>query len=160
MKCKCGENTQTKDTRKIDLGVWRKRVCPACGESFTTLEQVCVTAANPYRNGKNGKEVAGVIAPPEVPVVPRPNGPEKRSYATRKAARAAQPAKPKPTPRPPTGVPLPKADFAPPKEESDYALGRGNVPAVDRLTPTARDRIEDLKFQREMARDTYGWDSK
>lgn len=44
MKCDCGGATRVSDTRKHpEGGVWRRRVCHACGAPFTTMEIRCAT---------------------------------------------------------------------------------------------------------------------
>lgn len=131
MKCECGTNTKTKDSRRIEKGIWRRRFCPSCGAEFTTLEQVCETLKVPYVCKNKTKDMAqgDVIAPP-VPAVARPNPPNKRATALRKA----------PAPAAPVSKPLPKT--APPKVKAEPQR-------VDRLAPSARDRIEDMKFERE-----------
>jgi hypothetical protein len=167
MKCDCGAKTQTKDTRMIDLGIWRRRECPTCGTVITTLEQRCVTLANPYPNkggqaGAQGK----VIAPPMPDTLDRPKPPEKRARALRenppaeaKPRRTRWADQPKPA-RPPSVdgkfSPAP-ADFAPPPEHR-WALPdkHASVP-VDRVTPTSRDKIEDMKAARADDK-IYGWD--
>lgn len=140
MKCDCGSNTRTTDTRKIPEGVWRRRDCPTCGAVLTTLEQKCETLSNPYRSSKLGTAVGGKVVAPPVPAVVRPNPPAKRSKATRKPTGAFHPA---------------PADFAPDPTAHHRLAPREASVAVDRVTPTARDRIEDMKADREQS--DYGW---
>lgn len=109
MKCDCGSDTRTKDTRKIEQGVWRRRACPSCGAEFTTLEQRCETLKVPYTSKKNAAVKKGQVVAPPVPKVARPNPANKRAVALREA------------------------------------------PAV-----SARDRIEDMKFERSQRE--HGWD--
>jgi hypothetical protein len=130
MKCECGTDTKTKDSRRIDQGIWRKRFCPSCGAEFTTLEQRCETLRVPYTSKKDKQPVKGQVAAPPVPAVDRPNPPNKRATALRRA----------PTPLPNEALPGVKAE--------PVRIGK---PAL-----SARDRIEDLKFEREQA--DYGWD--
>jgi len=143
VKCECGGDTLTKDTRKIEQGIWRRRYCPACKTQFTTLEHRCETVAAPYTSKKGAHEKKGAVIAPAVPKVSTP--------------RARNPAKPKPTPAENATFtpkvrrgPLPIT--IPPRTDKTYPQPK----VVDRLTPTARDRIEDMKFEREQ-RD-HGWD--
>ena len=137
MKCECGTDTKTKDTRKIEQGIWRRRFCPSCGAEFTTLEQRCETLKNPYPNKKGAPLAQGVVVAPAATSVKRPQRENQRATGLRKA----------PAPAAPKAKPLPQS--APPRVKSEPAR-------VDRLAPTARDRIEDLKFDREQA--DYGWE--
>lgn len=134
MKCECGTDTKTKDSRKIEQGIWRRRFCPACDAAFTTLEQRCVTLANPYTRDKSAMAAKGKVIAPPVPEVPRP---ARRDYQAERV----------------------KAPWAPPPVPKILHTPRGpDRPPVDHVTPTARDRIEDMKFERRQ--DTYGWDTK
>lgn len=140
MKCECGTGLRTIDSRKIDLGVWRRRVCPACGASITTLEQRCDTVANPYRRVSTGEVAQGQVTAPAAPPVPRPQRP-------RKDARPPSPdGKFSPAP----------ADFAPPPEPKSRFAPHATKAPVDRVQTSARDRIEDLRAER--AGLGYGWE--
>jgi hypothetical protein len=58
----------------------------------------------------------------------------------------------------PTGTQYPTpADFAPTEPETQYNVGRITSVAVDHLTPTARDKIEDMKATRDNDK-LYGWE--
>lgn len=135
MKCECGTDTKTKDSRRIEQGIWRRRFCPSCGAEFTTLEQRCETLVNPYTSKAGAREKKGQVIAPPVPAVKRPQPPNQRAIALRKPAEPA--LKPKPLP-------------------AERQVVRAAPKAVDRVETTARDRIEDLKFEREQ-RD-HGWD--
>lgn len=133
MKCECGSDTKTKDSRKIEQGVWRRRFCPVCGVEFTTLEQRCETLVSPYTRNRDTMTAKAKVTAPPVPAVPRP----KRDYQAEKV----------------------KAPWAPPDPPKPYHGPRSpDLPPVDRRTPTARDRIEDMKAERET--NDYGWDTK
>jgi hypothetical protein len=128
MKCECGTDTKTKDSRRIDAGVWRKRFCPNCGAEFTTLEQKCETERYPYPPKKDKARAQGVV---KAPAVRKVVGPKQRKPAPEPALKA------KPMP-------------------AERQVVRAAPKAVDPLEKPARDRIEDLKFEREQ-RD-HGWD--
>lgn len=134
MKCdKCGGKMLTNETRQIDLGIWRHRTCDTCDRVMTTLEQECETIKAPFLVKKDRKQAQGVIVAPPVPVVRKPT--------PRKTKRAIAQRKPEPKP-------LPKVAPAP-KPKPDEVR-------VDRNEPTARDRIEDMKADREQG--DHGWD--
>ena len=136
MKCECGTGLRTIDSRKIEQGVWRRRSCPACGATCTTLEQRCETLARPYRDAKTGEVSRAVVSATPPPAVTRP-----------KVVR----------PPSPNGKFLPApADFAPPPEPKSRHAPLVNRPPVDRNPPSARDRIEDLKAERAGA--GHGWE--
>jgi hypothetical protein len=110
---------------------------------FTTLEQRCTTLANPHSTKRHVKPT---VVPPDVPVVNKPNPESRRARALR-----ADPNKPPETRGRKALGPASKrlqAEQPPPRTDEPKA--------VDRNEPSARDRIEDMKFEREQ-RD-YGWD--
>lgn len=123
MKCECGGKTQTKETRKVEQGIWRRRKCPACGAEFATIEQRCETLRTPYTS-RSGVKREGEIVAPEVPEVRRPTPEKKR----------------------------PASVVIPPRTDKTYPEPK----QVDRLERSARDRIEDAKFERSQK--DHGWD--
>ena len=64
MFCTCGSRTIVKDSRVQEVGYWRRRRCLACGNTFTTFEQVCETL--PQKRAK-------VLAEKPAPVARRPS---------------------------------------------------------------------------------------
>lgn len=130
MKHECGGKLLTKDTRQIEAGIWRRRICDKCDQEVTTLEQVCETLKNPYPNKKGAAVAQGDVVAPSAPKVKRPQRENQRATALRKA----------PAPAAPKAKPLPQSVPLRAKPEPQR---------VDQLTPSARDRIEDMKFERE-----------
>jgi hypothetical protein len=105
MKCECGTDTKTKDSRRIDAGVWRKRFCPNCGAEFTTLEQRCETERYPYPPKKDraraqgsvkapaAQKVVGPRAKPALKPKPLPEAPKRARAAPKVADRLAPTAR-------------------------------------------------------------------
>lgn len=131
MKCECGGKMLTRDTRQIDAGIWRKRSCDTCPIEITTLEQVCKTVKAPYAEKRDRVSAQGVVVAPTIPNVQQPSTrPTKTAVNVRRAPKPADP------------------------NRLVVLEQRG---PVDQVTQTARDRVEEMKADREAARE-YGWD--
>jgi hypothetical protein len=153
VNCECGGKTQTKDTRKIEQGIWRRRKCVTCGAEFTTLEQRCETVRTPYTSKRSGDKRDALVVAPDVAkvVAPRARAATRKPTPLRKLEAACDmiAAQPKPAPKvrrapPPASIP--------PRTDKTYPAPQ----QVNRNEPTARDRIEDMKAERKNS--DYGWD--
>lgn len=126
MKCDCGGRLDVTSGRPYEDGYWRRMKCVDCGTVRTTLEQFCTTV-----RGNNHKQKQITFAAENGLVVVGPEGgrrPKKIAPPEVVVARKSLVTKVK--------------EFLTPKPHVPYGS--------DNPLTVARNRVEDMKAQREL----------